>query len=240
MPDDANPRGRRTLDRRPAPRPGRPTSSSARGPRAPGSTPRSCSRTSWGGTGSSSTPTIEEEVAERARGRVPRPRPPAGRGVPGRLPRRPQGVLLAGADRHARRPDPPARLGVRRRRVPRAVQGRSTSPRRRRRHRLGLPRPGLRPAPQDGRRSSRSTSAPRRSSWPARNAEALGAGRSGRVPRGDLLEPVARPRALRRDPVEPAVHPQRTSSRPSSRASAATSRTSRSTAAPTASASSPA
>ena len=135
---------------------------------------------------------FEDEVGERARGAFRDLVRRRAEGIAGGLPGRPQGVLLAGPRRLARRADPPARLGVRRRRVPRRRRGSSS-------------RPG------------RSTSAPARAAWPSpaptsttsapvhrhrpqprgpgrrrgERREALGLADRIEFRQGDLLEPVA-------------------------------------------------
>ena len=132
-----------------------------------------------------------DEVPSRPRGRFRDLVRRRVRRVAGGLPRRPQGVLLAGVRGLAGRADPPARVGVRGRRVP-----------------GGRPRRSNRPAP--------STSAPARAAWrsPRRTGTArLGSSRSTSAKRpwrspartpathgvadridfrlGDRLEPVA-------------------------------------------------
>ena len=86
--------------------------------------------------------------------------------------------------RLARRADPPARLGVRGRRVPGPDQGARRPPRRRRRDRLGLPGPGLSPPAQVGAvRGDRPE--PRGAGRGRVEREGARPGRSRRVPPGE-------------------------------------------------------
>ena len=176
-----------------------------------------------------------DEVAEGPRGRFRDLVRRRVRGVARRLPGRPEGVLLADLRGLAGRPDPPARVGVRGRRVPRR-----------------RPRTSNRPAPWTWApaRAAWRSPRPHRQPW-ARfvaidiSAAALAVARKNAAKHGvadridfrlgDRLGPVAGRGALRRDHLQPALHPHRRDPATSRPASGITSRTSPSTAAPTAS-----
>ena len=145
--------------------------------------------------------------ASRAARRLPRPGPaPLRRNARG-LPRRPQGVLLAHPRGSPGRPDPPARFRVRGRRVPRRGEIVATPPLRRRRHRLGLPRAWRVPSTTRPPGSLRSTSAPKPWPSPEKMPKRSASPTASTFRQGDLLEPVAERRPVRRHPVEPSLHP---------------------------------
>ena len=176
-----------------------------------------------------------DEVARGPARPVPRPGPPPLRGRAGGLPGRPQGVLLPALRGLAGRAHPAARVGVRRRRVPGPDQGPRIGPRRGRGHRLGLPGRSPRPHRHPGARFvaiDLSEAGPGRRPQERRPARRR---RPHRIPPRRPAGAGRRRGALRRDRLQPALHPDRRHPDGSRPASGTTSRTWPSTAAPTAS-----
>ena len=164
--------------------------------------------------------------------RLPGTRPPPRGGDARGLPRRPQGVLFAHVRGFARRSDPPARFGIRGRRVSGGGQGIELSRLRRCRHRFGLPGAGVYQAhlgpflrDRDQPRGPAHRREERRSPRP---------GRSDHVPRRQPPRTRRRRRSVRRDPLQPPLHPHGRHPHPGTPASATTNPTAPSTAATTA------
>ena len=153
---------------------------------------------------------FEEEVSQASRSRVSRPGSPPLRGCAGRLSCRSQGVLFASLRGLAGRADPAARIGIRGRRVPGA-----DPPPRRAPHAVDVGT-GSGCLAIASAHHQRAASA----SWPSMFPKRPWRSPGGTPPRlafatalifgmGDQLEPVAGGRPVRRDHLQPSVHPQR-------------------------------